>query len=35
MNRSGGVMAFEVESRSPPLSYAYRYPIIFWDFESG
>ncbi|QDV42052.1 hypothetical protein Enr13x_18950 [Stieleria neptunia] len=24
MNRSGGVVVFEVENRSPPLGYAYR-----------
>ncbi|GAB5517671.1 hypothetical protein [Rhodopirellula baltica] len=26
MNRSGGVVVFEVENRLPPLGYAHRYP---------
>ena len=26
MNRSGGVVVFEVENRLPPLGYVYRYP---------
>lgn len=32
MNRSGGVVVFEVVNRSPPLGYAQRYPTYFMIF---